>query len=294
MKLQIFTPAWGRKHIDLFARACALSLSWPRNIAAIDGSTWNIWTKPNEQQFFEPIVKQFSNVKFQFHDLKFPPDKGPEQIILPALQEQIRTCLSEDARVLFALPDYVFGEGTVPNLLKFGEQKHTCVAVAHPRVLPGCLSYLQGGPRSNGQLVSLAFQHPHQSWVEAEKGHPRQTTFTGGIMWRRLSDDMWEVHHRLPAIYLAHLCEGDAAYFHNANNFNAWDHLWPSIIIPQQRQRYIGCSDAACVIEPTEANLNVPQFIEATPPESPDEYWGQNLHNFINRQTVVIFKGAPL
>lgn len=292
--LQVFTPVWGPKHAILFQRACALSLSWPANQAALAGATWNIWTREKEFPLYAGVVAKFPSVNFRFHALTLKPDQVPDNIVFPALQSQIRTCLAEDARVLFALPDYIFGEGTVANLLQLGEQKHTCVAVAHPRVLPSALNYLEGGPRSNGQLITLAFQHPHQSWTDAEYGHPQQTTFSGGIMWRKLSANTWEVHHRLPAIYLAHLTEADAAYFNSQKSFNAWDHLWPSLIIPQQRQRYVGSSDAACVIEYTEAHLNVPSYIHDHKMETPDQYWGHNLHNYINRQTVPIFRGEPL
>lgn len=220
-------------------------------------------------------------------------------ILLNGLLHTMSLCLKEGSQLLTAPPDTIFGDGTVPNLLHIGNQDGTCVAVAHPRVSPSIFAqFKKGQPFSNPQLVTAAWKHLHKAMSEGEAGLQRSNSFVGGISWRKLPSDnsLVSVQHRLPTCYLASFTPGDITFFQQPHDglpptYGTWDHGWPGqCLIPQQRQRYVGSSDACFIIELTDEDKNVPPLMNGNPYE-PDAFWRTEPHNAHNRQQCVIFRG---
>lgn len=310
--LRVFTCVWGSKHVDWFLNGTIKSLSWPKNKEALDGSTWTIVTFEESKTRIEELVSAaFPNVLVKVKTV-------PEQVqlsmgvvsskqldasvlILMHLQAEIKECVDSGSRMLLAPPDTIFGEGTIPNLLKLGAQDGTCVAVAHPRVLPDILDFIGDEPVSNSQLVSLAFgSYLHQSWAAAESGAPMQNSLVGGVSWERLTKvnehkDLFAVHHRLPTVYLSNWLPEDYAFFLNQPSLGSYDHVWPGErLIRQERQRTVGSSDACFIVEMTEFDKNIPPWneqMQAVIDQTPDAFYRDNLHNCINRLFVTVFRG---
>lgn len=287
--LHIFTCVWGAKHIELFENACAKSLSWPLNKAALEGATWNIHTRGSDNFPIEKLREQFPRLTIKTSQISVMQNFKNDGMdigsnILNSLLLQIDECLREGSRLLIAPPDTVFAEGTVGNLLALSAEPGTCVSVAHPRVLPSCLPL--PAPLSSTELVSLAVSHGHKCWTGAEIGHPEQNSFIGGIAWRKLAGECWAVQHRLPTVYLAQFIESDRDFFKRQITFGAWDHVWPQELYPQQRIRHVGSSDVAFVCEVTDPDANVPP-----PGAKADAYWESLLHHNINRQFLTIYRG---
>lgn len=312
--LRVFTFVYGAHHVDTFIRGTMLSLSWPGNREALDGSTWTIVTKADDAARLQSAVEaKFPNVKLE---IKIIPqtiqmsmgtvdttnmDASP--LILMHLQAEIKACLDAkpQCRTLLAPPDTIFSENSVPNMLALGSQDGVCVAVPHPRVHPEILDDIQNSHQSSENLVKLAMgKHAHQSWKAAEIGVDCQNSLVGGIAWRKLKgtygdDILISGQHRLPTVYLANWLAEDYAFFINQPSFGAYDHTWPGErLIRQERQRYVASSDVAFICEVTEFDKNIPPWtreMKTVIDAVPDAFYRDQLHNCHNRLTVFTFRG---
>lgn len=298
---------YGDYYINLFKRACFRSLNWPLNQAALNGCVWNIYTK---KEHFEELDKLFEGYPFKLCLYEIGPsvhvagcgyvkttqcDGGV--ILLNGLRQQIQYSIANKSKMLLAPPDTVFGDGTIPNLFEIGRNSGVCVSVAHPRVLPEVLDEIDvlgatRGALSNPQLVTQTFKHAHNAWKYAESGHEKNNSFVGGIVWRELCRGIYSVNHRLPTVYLADFNESDWDFWWGQVSFGAWDHRWPSEnLIRQERQRYVGSSDACMIVEVTDWDKNCPPELQDKPVGPDDAYWNSHYHNQIDRQFSVIFRG---
>lgn len=292
MKFQILTVLWNEPYFTWFKKGCLKSLSFPKNKDSISEwcTGWNIFCDDNQMESIREVTRlDFPKLNIQIRstsELRAYIDQHQA-----AMCWQIEECLKSKERLLFAPPDTVFADGTIPNLLKLGREPKTCVAVAHPRVHPdvlGDINILE--LQSPAQLIDRIWNDGllHQSWSDAEVGHVRQNSFIGGVRWEELSPNLFSVTHHLPTVYLADFTDEDLNYFKTRVSFGSYDHEWPSdILIRQCRQRYVGSSDAGFICEVTHKEKNIPP-VEAG---NTDSFWREHPHNLQNRQTNVIFRG---
>lgn len=289
MKFQILSVFWGQQHLEWFREGCLKSLAFTDNYKAIKEhcSKWNIFTNPEYLDYAKELMKT------TFPDTVMNIQSTEElrtytDTLQSALVYQIDECLKSKDRFLFAPPDTIFANGTVKNLMTFGREKRTCVAVAHPRVLPGILMRLNQFQKPE-ELVKAFTEYMHPSFEDAEVGHKRQNSFIGGIRWERLDTNNISVTHHLPTIYFADFTQEDLMYFKTQTSFGSYDHLWPAdILLRANRQRYVGSSDGAFIMELTERWKNLPPV----KPGNPDDFWANHAHNLHNRSTAVIFRAS--
>lgn len=295
MKFQILSSFWGDQYADLFERTTLHSLAFEKNAPVLNEANWVIYTDPNRFDKLTELIKQ-KLPNLGSLDLR-PLSKLRARVDLlhEALIRSIDECLTKNERLLLAPSDSVFGDGTVPNLFKIGSQPKTCVAVAHPRVLPSILdigSLLHrscGASVSNAEMVNLAWQRLHRSWSETEDGHPRNSSFIAGTKWERLENKLILVTHRLPTCYLYDFTKEDLDYFKRVPQFGYLDHEYPAELVQAGRYRYVGSSDACFIIEITDAEKNLPPVMRG---QDPNDFWKHKLHNEFNKQVSVIFRGA--
>lgn len=297
MNLRIMTAVWGDNHLGWFERSCVQSLTWPENRKALKEAVWTIFTKPEDVEKAVGLAAKVGVRKIEYVELPQrvqgnSPEMGAH--LLSCLNYMMAVCIKDEAKLLMAPPDTIFSEGTINSLLVSGRQKGTCVAVPHPRVNPSIFGQIKSTPLSGADLTSLAMAHGHRAWLEAEMGHPTQNSYVGGIAWQRLSSKIISVQHRLPTIYLAEFVPSDIEFYRKphdnlAPTFGYWDHTWPSELISQGRWRMVGSSDAACILEVTKNDLNVPPPHPMDPSE-PDAYWRKMPHNLLNKQYLYIMR----
>jgi hypothetical protein len=295
----MFTAVWGEAHIEQFKRGTLKTLSWEKNKSALAGQTWDIWSFEEHLDELERLIFNSFDVSVNLHQL--PPLKGadgkpaPAQYLLhqPILKE-MEDCLNTSSKLLMLPPDTLFGEGTIPNLLKLGEAPGTCVAVPHLRVLPHIAHSIGDAPIANNKLCSLAFEALHKSWVDAERGAESTNSFWSGVFWTRFDEKTVVVTHRIPTVYLAGFNGQDHAFWQMQNSFGSWDHRWPGeCLIRQERQRVPGSSDIAMICEITDPGLNVPPRVDPAiiAQQGVDGFWTDTLHAGHNRQFQMVFKG---
>lgn len=272
--LRLYTVAFGDKYLEWFKRALLPSLYFKKNRDAIQKAHWVIVT--DKEEAYELASELFPEMTIECY---YP--RTAEQDI----QTEIESCLRKNAQLLMCPPDTVFANGTIPNLINAGAQYRSVVGMPHVRVNP---SFLEGMPiMASSQLVSHAWAHLHDSWKFSEVAE-YTNSYIGGVSWRKIAPRLIAVQHRLPTPYLVNFKPSDLEYFQH-EEFNVWDHEWPSKLVNEERFRYIGSSDAAFAVEITERDLNcaVPQY---TNPEEPDAFCRDQSHNKFNRQVLSILR----
>lgn len=300
-RIRIWSAVWGDKHINWFQNASLKSLCWPKNAEALEGATWVVVTKGQDQQRILDLI-QNSGLKLrgvEFIILGPELDQNPHaagMLMNQAWQLFMSQCISYDERCFMAPPDTIVGDGSIAHLKEMGAQRDTVVMAAHIRVKPSILTEIQTGPGNSGalssaKLVSMGIRHAHQTWSDAEFGLAQINSYVGGISWRYLSENLYSVTHRLPTPYLINFTAEDLVYFRSQLHFGTLDHDWPGeCLIDTERQRLVGSSDGAFFVELTEPELNIPPVA----PYHVDEYdlfWRKKKHNASNRLTTIIFRG---
>lgn len=302
--LRIHTVCWGALHFDWLERALFKSMSWEKNRAAIQHAIWMFYTMPGDQLRAEELLSgilpkdqiQVLSLLSLIAKSKALPD--PQNFLFHGLLTTMHECLADGSQMLMAPPDTIFGEGSVQGLLELAEQPDTCVAVPHPRVLPSILDDVNG-PVSNADLVSLVGKHAHQAWSEADASRDLVNSYVGGLSWRRLSSGLIAVTHHLPTVYVANFRPEDLTFFltppnNMAPRFGLYDWEWPGICLtPNGRQRTVGSSDVAMILEITNPDTNVPSLRPANPFHI-DAFCKMKPHNIHNRQNVTIFRPTDL
>jgi hypothetical protein len=213
---------------------------------------------------------------------------------------ELSRALTFNRKLLIVPPDTVWGDGSVPHLLEVADQRDVVVFAAHVRVLPDLLENIRAGsdqnrfgpdPITNPKLVSLAFKHLHKTWQESQYGLEQINSYMGGVVWRYLSENLYAVNHRLPTPYVINPTPEDITYFQHQIHFGVLDHSWPhACLIETERQRVVGSSDAAFMVELTDAEANIPPVAHYRADE-PDLFWRNLSHNKVNRMNTIIFRG---
>jgi hypothetical protein len=284
----LFTLVYRNRFLEKLEHGCARSLAWPRNRAAIDGAIWDIYSYPEERERITQITAGVG-LKIQFHDI--PDIHAIESKLMAVMLDHARLCVSEGAAMFTAQPDLIFGEGSIEAMVRVAaENRELCVALPHPRVNDAAfVQAMPSGVIENAQLVSLAMQHLHSSFASADMVLENVSTWHGGVSWRRLGEGLYGVTCNTPTIFLARLIPEDVAVLKKAGD-GAWDHIWPTTLMKEQRQRLIGSSDAAFVVELTHPRSHVPD-LRRKPPGAPYTYRHDRDHHKVNRNTVSVWRG---
>ncbi len=297
--LRIYTVVWGDVCLNYMEKGLITSLCWPKNKAALQHAVYSIYTMPSEiERVTEIAARLLPRDKIECKsllDLLGGAMPTGQAFLFRALINEMHECLSGGDQFLMAPPDTIFSEGSIDTLLAEGEPSGRCVAVAHPRVHPSILDHItERDPVSGDQFVSHTFKNLHRTWSDAEIGRDMVNSYTGGVSWRKLPNGMISVCHRLPTIYLANLQATDLTFFTHPKpgvqqSFGYWDHQWPSELTNCGRQRLIGSSDAAFIVELTEPDENIPMVRPANPWD-PTAFSRSEPHNLASFNSAVIFR----
>lgn len=303
MKLRLFVCVYGREFLSLFQQVACRSLLQPRNKAALAASdvTVALYSDPATMEEAAETADHLGTVERHWIE----PTANAPQTQQAAIMAEIRRCIDEDATCIMVCPDNFWGDGTLPNLLAIaGEAQGICLAVPHPRVnrlsfecrLMGDSLIAGGKTLDNGNLVYRAMQVLHPSWTNArETPFPADTSsFNAGISWSGIGDGLYAVSHLLPTVFVARFIEADYILFREAiakGLAGIWDHHWPIMLVNTGRQRVIGSSDAAFIVELTDADShNVP--LTPNDPKEPNRYHRDAPHIRANRNVTAIWRAA--
>jgi hypothetical protein len=293
--LRIYSAVWG-KYVDWFERGTVASLMWPKNRLELQRATWVIVTLPQDIPRLKEILGKTNVAKYEFVEIPEDADSKDSYnaVHLWAFVYEIDRCLTENASLIMAPPDIIFGEGTIPTLCAIGAEPNNVVCVPHVRVLDSFIDnddWARKDAWSNPELVSRAFDyHLHDSWIYSEHGQRESCSFIGGVSWKELGFGMMSVTHLLPAPFFCNFIPSDLSYFMRQKFFGSIDHEWPGQLCKQNRERVIGSSNAAFIVEITQANRNMPQLLPGNK-HDPSGFCKEHFHNQVNRAFTCIWEG---
>lgn len=283
MLIQALSCVWGEEYTDQFLRATAKSIAFPENRKAMKDITWNIFTDEEQIEKIDKYLEiHLPETKIIIRDLKLLRDRI--DYLHSGIIWQIKQCLKDKARMLLLPPDSIFGDKTIQNLITLGKEDKSCVLVPHPRALP---SILDEEYESNASLVNKAWKHLHRSWSDAEEGGDRQNSFIGGVSWEKLDEKMFAVKHLLPTPYFCDFTEEDLKFFETSPGIGNIDHVWPSMLVNQERLKYCGSSDSCFIVEVTARDKNLPPVQRGA---DTTQFWRKHPHNVFNKQIACIFR----
>lgn len=296
MKLRLFVLVYGAEFLNLFEQVCCRSLLQPKNIKSIQGTIVSLYSDTSSMARATELAAKLGTVEPHL----IAPTGDAAQNQQRCVMEEIRRCIDTDSQMLMVCPDNFWGDGSVENLLAIaGEGAGICVAAAHPRVDPVwfCRSapMLDNVAIDNPTLVRLAIASLHPSWAAAVPNHQHDTSsYRAGVTLSPVALDLYAVSHLLPTVFLARFTEADYILFREAiakGMQGIFDHIWPCMLVNQERQRVVGSSDAVFVVELTPADShNVP----LTPNDrtKPNQYHRDAPHIRANRNHVAIWRAA--
>jgi hypothetical protein len=280
---RLFSMMWGKPYVDLFEQACAKSLNWPKNReAAKRFAAWDLWTTPQEQWRVRDIASALG-VPLCLHPVL---NASTMKANFQALVGEIQLCEERGSAFLFAAPDSIFGDGSVESLLEIGEPPRICVAAAPMRVRETILPEL-GSDIPNSVLVGLGFKHMHRYFAEARVGEKTNSLSTG-ISWKPIGEGLYAVQYMQHSAYLMTPEKKDVEWFRKNPRLGFYDSLFPETLIPDQRQRVVGSSDAVFVCEVTPDSRPLPPLSGAG--AEPDKFEKSLAHHVANRGLTCIWR----
>lgn len=284
--LRLFSAVWG-EHIAIFEDYCLRSLLWPENYAAVKTSPWTIRTRNADVDRMKALGERHG---FQFAVSEIVENEHTGPMVGMALFEEMEACIAANAALLFVPPDTLFAEGSIPNMREIADPPYTCVAAGSVRVLPE-LIYEITGPTPPSPLVRMAWKHLHPTWIDAEIGRARANSWRGGVAWRKIRDGLYAVQHRIPSPWIVNPIPSDIEYLKAKGSVGAWDHEWPAKLVNEGRQRLIGSSDIAFMVEITPEDEAISPLADSNH-DAPDAFHLDSPNNHVNRNTVALCRAC--
>ena len=292
--LHIFSPAWGQKHIALMRSALGRSFHWPRNYDVVENAKWHLVSTPEDAAAVLALAREIlpSATIDILVDPRLTQFDNPGYALALAVMKAMDACLADNAPLLMATPDFVYGNGTIRTMMDIADRPGTVAGMAHIRVLPTFLSTLGDEPLTNANLMHRAFAHSHLTWRDVQCGADPTMTYHCGVSWKWIGCGLAAVQHHMPSPFLVNFLPSDRELWQNKGEpgFGFWDHDWPTYLLRDQRMRWIGSSDAAFMAEVTDPLANLGKLLPRNPVD-PDAFFKDAYHCKIQRQFVTIFRG---
>lgn len=287
MTLRIFTLVHGEPYITWMKNGLVKSLTWPTNHAAIRNAEWHIYTTDEDRERVIEIARAV--------DIPLKVNIIAAEWAGALLANTVRHCLMDAAvcsdSILICPPDTIFGDQSIETLVALAREPHLVISAAPVRVNQEFMEEFSGQRMPNQELVSMAWKYLHQTWRDANIQLAHTNSFAGGVSWKKIGHGLYAVTHLLPTPFHITPMPSDAEWFRLYGSPGAIDHIWPSKLVDEGRQRFIASSDAAFMVEITMKDKNIPPLYP-TDPHNPTNYIGQGKHNHVNRNTVCIFRAA--
>lgn len=285
--LRIFTPVFGPKHIGLFKTMIA-SLTTTLNWIEISEAKWCLFVHQSE---IDQVRLAFGHIPAKIEIIQYGGSMADlvakrGVLMCEAFVKVMDMCIKDGSQLLVSCPDFVWSDGSIPNMRKFAEQTNVCVSVPHMRVLPNIFE--NGFTTKPVELVGLAMKYPHASWTMSEHGK-HFGTHKGAILWRKIRDGLITFQHRMPSPFLINPIQDDLKYFttNDAKHLAAWgaiDHSWAEHLCKSQRWRYCLSSDLGFMAEITDPEKNIPPPTLSLNNAHPDDFWTQERGNHLLHQ----------
>jgi len=285
MKVHIFSVVWG-KHCEWWRDCASRALVWPRNAAAL--AECDVLIDAFVEEPFVKTVWDFA-AKHGFRTRISLIKPGGPQMQNACLRGALEHAVNEGAVMILMPGDVIFGDGTIPSLLRIiGHGKNRAVAAAHARVAPGAfLKAWTGEPMGNAELVRAAMATLHPDMASCKLPEGKNAAWHFGVGWGELGENLFSVTNHLPTIHAIDPMREDVTHYESAKP-GEWDHEFPSTLLAADRYRLVGSSDAAFAAELSPKPKSGRHFDE----HPVDSYKTAKPHNLVNKSAMCIWRAA--
>jgi hypothetical protein len=234
-----------------------------------------------------------------------PNGRTPFDIKAAFFQVLVRTAVETRSHGLFVFADMYFGNGSIRNIVTYGQKPRVTVGGIYLRVKQQRFAELLAHHHavtgsetiSNARLVDIALD----SLIDAMQASlvdedANASLLTSGSI-RRITDDLFTYTFHAPTPILFFFEESDVRFFSRFSwNFYLLDHIWPTMLAAQNRWRMMTSSDLFFLAE-----HNGPD-VEAETHSFPlqdgmlynDDFDQEHLHGRINQTMLMTLRRERL
>ncbi len=232
-------------------------------------------------------------------------DRSPFEIKTTFFQVVVKRAVETSSHVIFLFADIFFGNGSIRNIVTYGQKPHVSVSGMYLRVKRDAFSALLEQHRlrtgsstvSNARLVDMSMDCLIDGMKASIVDTDRNASFTTSGALRAIDDDLFTYTFHAPTPVLFTFEEPDLEFFTRFLwNFYLLDHLWPTMLIAQNRWRVMASSDLFFAAELNAAQLesNLHQFATRDGMLYNDEYDQEHLHGRIHQTMLMTLRRERL
>lgn len=217
----------------------------------------------------------------------------------------VGTAVSTKSHVLLAFADMYYGNGSIRNIVTYGRKPRVSVGGLYLRVKREPFTRLLAHHKavtgsetiSNARLVDICMDCLIDGMQASIVDQDRNASYLTSGAIRKISDDLYTYTFHAPTPFLFYFEEQDALFFSRFRwNFHFLDHIWPTMLIAQNRWRVMASSDLFFVAE-----LN-PEDVEAGQHTYPvqegmlynDEFFQEHLHGRYHQTMLMALRRERL
>lgn len=276
-ELTLFCPVWGQKFLDLLKNFALPSLMLSRNLPALGLEKIYVECIGVHHEFdhtCQVVTEGLSGLPIEVSQHGSVRAEDP----IHGLRSIMNKCRQRKTRMLLAMPDTIYGNGSVSNIFNYAKGKEITVSAAHFRVnedkFQSECALWRHWP-ANRDFVRNAL---NIGAVDVCDTNADNVTQIGGIAWTKINDDTRLLLHYLPTAYLVWFTASDIAWWSNRMTWGEWDHSWPTILLHERRMRVVGSTDVFFAIELEDAARSG-QLRPAPGSLGNESYYKHNPHN---------------
>jgi hypothetical protein len=319
MKRPIRFPIWAwNTGVDDFAVFTLPSIMQPNNLPWVVRNGYPValdfYTTERDRARIEKICESvYNELRAAGNDVQLTariasvPDDGrsPEQIKSAFFEAGVRTALETGSHTLFLGAEMYFGDGSIRNIVVYGEKPRVTVGGLYLRVKQEPFSRLLARHQavtgsatiSNARLVDIGLDTMIDGLEASITDNPDNASYLTSSALRRISDDLYAYTAHVPTPVLYSFEQSDYTFFNRFRwNVHLTDHVWPAMLMAQNRWRMMGSSDLFFLLE---LNRAVVETGEHTYPTQPnllynDDVDQEHLHGRINQTMLMTLRRERL
>jgi hypothetical protein len=308
---------WDRG-VDDFLSFCLPSLMQPNNIPWLIQNGFPIsldyFTLERDRARVEQVAQNVHNtLRAMAPDAQIsatlsnlPETKRTTYEIKVAFFEAIvRVAVETKSYVLFTFADMFFGDGSVRNIVVYGQKPGVTVSGLYLRVkqkpFMELLAHHQavtGSPVvSNARLVDMCLDTLIDGMQASIVDNDRNASHLTSGALRKISDDLYTYSFHAPTPMLCWFEESDVQFFSRLLwNCHLFDHIWPTMLIAKNRWRVMASSDLFFLAEYNREEIETDHHVFPTKDGLlyNDDYDQEHLHGRIHQTMLMTLRRERL
>jgi hypothetical protein len=216
-------------------------------------------------------------------------DQNPHEIKGVFFEHVVRTAIEKKSLDILAFADMFFGNGSLRNLVVYAQKPRVTLSGNYLRVKrePFIARYeahrrvTGGADVSNARTVDMALDTLIDAFEASSADRDESASFRTGVSIRHLSDDLYTFTTHVPTPLLCRFEQSDYEFFDSfAWDFHLIDHLWPGMLIAQNRWRAMTSSDQVFFAELNDTTTESGHHRYPTEPgmRFNDDFFRDHLH----------------